>query len=403
MKPKHSSHLMPIVLRPEAVMVRGRGSYLWDAKGRRYLDFLQGWAVNALGHCPPEVTEALRDQSGQLLTASPALYNAPGLRLAARLAALTGLDQVAFTNSGAEANEIAIKLARKWGRLHRRGAYEVITTHNAFHGRTLATMAASGKPGWDELFPPNPTGFRRVPFGDLEAVTRAVSPSTVAIMVEPVQGEGGVVVPPAGYLRGLRKLADEQDLLLILDEVQTGLGRTGRLFAHEAAGIRPDVLTLGKGLGSGVPIAAVVANQRGSVFEPGDHGGTYHGNPLVTAVALRVLDTISDPAFLQDVRARAEWLEGRLVALAREHGCPGIRAAGLLCALELPEPAAEQVRDACLQRGLLLNVPRPHLLRLMPSLRVSETEIDEMVGILGECLDLVLAGCAGKVALPAHG
>jgi acetylornithine/N-succinyldiaminopimelate aminotransferase len=391
------SHLMPVVRRPQAVMLRGQGSYLWDSTGRRYLDFIQGWAVNALGHCPPEVVAALCEQAGMLLTPSPALYNAPELALAQRLVALTGLDQVYFTNSGAEANEVAIKLARKWGRLHRQGAYELLSTHNAFHGRSLATMAASGKPGWDAMFPPQVPGFRKVAFGDLDAMARAVCPNTVALLVEPIQGEGGVVLPPAGYLRGLRKLADQHNLLLILDEVQTGLGRTGTLFAHQQMAVVPDILTLGKGLGSGVPIAAVLASRRASCFERGDHGGTYHGNPLVTAVALRVLDTVSAPALLEAVRQRGAYLVAGLRRLAAQRDCAEVRGAGLLCALVLRAPVAEQVRDFCFDQGLLLNAPGPQLLRFMPSLRVSESEIDEMLRILEAGLECVQQrGCAAS-------
>jgi acetylornithine/N-succinyldiaminopimelate aminotransferase len=228
---------MPVVRRPPVVIERGQGSYVWDEAGQRYLDFLQGWAVNALGHCAPEVQAALAEQSSLLITPSPAFHNRPAIELARFLVALTGSAQVSLFNSGAEANETAIKLARKWGQKHKRGAYGVVTTTGAFHGRTLAAMAASGKPGWDELFPPYPPGFSKVPFGDLEAMERAIAPDTVALMLEPIQGEAGVVVPPDGYLRGLRELCDKRDLLLILDEVQTGVGRTGRFLAqeHEAA------------------------------------------------------------------------------------------------------------------------------------------------------------------------
>jgi acetylornithine/N-succinyldiaminopimelate aminotransferase len=239
------SRLIPITQRPDVVMVRGDGSYLWDDAGKRYLDFIQGWAVNALGHCPVEVRKALNAQAAQLLTPSPAYHNRPQLELAERLTRASGLQQAHFASSGAEANEAAVKIARKWGRRHKHGAFEVLTTHAAFHGRTLAMMAASGKPGWDALVPPNVPGFRRVPFGDLAATRAAISEHTVALMVEPIQGEGGVVVPEPGYLRALRELANEHELLLILDEVQTGMARTGTLFAFEQVGVAPDVLSLG--------------------------------------------------------------------------------------------------------------------------------------------------------------
>jgi len=377
---------MSVVHRPDPIMVRGRGSYLWDADGRRYLDFVQGWAVNSLGHAADEVRQALAAQSELLVTASPAYYNGPQLELAERLTSLSRLSQSYCCTSGAEANEGAIKLARKWGRLHRDGAFEIITTQGAFHGRTLATMAASGKPGWDALFPPNVPGFRKVPYGDTAEIERAIGERTVAIMVEPIQGEAGVIVPPDGYLHRLRELADAHRLLLILDEVQTGMARTGTLFAFERENVRPDILTLGKGLGAGLPISAVLAGPRASVFEPGDQGGTHHGNPLTSAVGLAVLNVLSQPSFLASVRARGEELASRLTTVALRHDAK-IRGRGLLWAIELARPIAEKARDRCLELGLLVNAPRPTSLRLMPSLRVTTAEIEEMAGILEAALD----------------
>jgi acetylornithine/N-succinyldiaminopimelate aminotransferase len=367
-------HLMPITSRPPVVMHHGRGSFLWDEDGRRYLDLLQGWAVNALGHAPVELVDAIRAQAEQLLTPSPALHNRPQLALAERLCALAGMHQAHFATTGAEANEAALKLARKWGRLHRAGAYEILTTQDSFHGRSLALMAASGKPGWERLFPPHIPGFFKVPFGDLCAMRAAVGPSTVAIMVEPIQGEGGVVVPPEGYLRGLRELADEHGLLLILDEIQTGIGRTGTLFACEREGVRPDVMTLGKGLGAGVALSAVLANARASCFEPGDQGGTFNGNPLGTAVALRVLDIVTQPAFLAHVEAMGESLRDGLTALAREMG-GFVRGRGLLLAWVLERPVAPAIVEHARALGLLVNAARPHILRLMPSLRIQADEV----------------------------
>ncbi len=376
---------MNVVARPPRIMVRGSGSYLWDHTGTRYLDFVQGWAVNSLGHSPPEVTAALGEQSATLLTASPAFHNLPQLQFAHELADRAGMASVHFANSGAEANEAALKLARKWGRLNREGAYQIITTEGSFHGRTLALMAASGKPGWDELFPPKMPGFVKVPFGDVAAVAARISTQTVAIMVEPIQGEAGVVVPPEGYLRELRALCDRHDLLLMCDEVQTGMGRTGALFASEHDAVKPDILTLGKGLGGGVPVSAVLANARANCFAPGDQGGTYNGNPLMVAVARRVFSVVSEPAFLARVRVSGEYLRERLSGLCEEHGF-GVRGRGLLLALMFPSARAERLVQACFSRGLLVNAPRPNLLRLMPSLRVSATEIDEMVTTLEQAL-----------------
>jgi len=384
-QPLLEARLMNIVARPAQVMVRGAGSYLWDHAGTRYLDFVQGWAVNSLGHAPPEIRSALDEQASLLLTASPAFHNLPQLELARELTRASGLSAVHFANSGAEANEAALKLARKWGRRQRGGAYRVITTQNAFHGRTLACMAASGKPGWDELFPPKMPGFVKVAYDDVPAVAAEIGPETVAVMVEPIQGEAGVIVPSASYLRELRALCDAHNLLLICDEVQTGVGRTGSLFAFEQAGILPDVLTLGKGLGGGVPVSAVLANTRANVFEPGDQGGTYNGNPLMTAVARRVLATVSTAPFLAHVRRMGEHLEAGLLGVGAKHGAHP-RGRGLLWALVLPDARAERVVKTCFELGLLLNAPRPNLLRLMPQLRVSAAEIDEMCALLSRAL-----------------
>ena len=381
-----TDNLMPITSRPAPVMVRGERSYLWDADGRAYLDFVQGWAVNALGHCPPELVAALRSQADRLITPSPALHNAPQLELAQALASASGLAQVHFANSGAEANEVAVKLARKWGRLHRDGAYQIVTTTGAFHGRTLAMMAASGKPGWDDLFPPLPDGFARVPFGDSGAVRSAISKTTAAIMVEPIQGEAGVVMPPSGYLGELRRIADETGVLLILDEIQTGMGRTGKLFCYEHAGIRPDILSLGKGLGGGVPISAVLATEPVSCFEPGDQGGTFNGNPLMTAAASAVLDTVNEQTFLDRVSAAGARLERGLLELASRHGAR-VRGQGLLWALVLDGIDARRVAAAAFETGLLVNPAQPDVLRLMPSLRVSDSEIDLAIARLDPLLD----------------
>lgn len=380
MKTNHCSTLMAITPRPDLVIARGAGSYVWDERGTRYLDFVQGWAVNALGHCAPEVQAALAEQAARLITPSPAYHNRPQLELAAQLVETSGLAQAHFCSTGAEANEAAVKLARKWGRTRRRAAYEVITTNNAFHGRTFAMMAASGKLGWDGLFPPNMPGFRRVAYGDPAAVRAVIGDHTVAIMVEPIQGEGGVIVPARGYLRELRAIADEYGVLLIADEIQTGIGRTGTLFCHQQEQVLPDILTLGKGLGAGVPIAAVLANQIASCFDYGDQGGTYNGNPLVTAVALKVLQIVKEPAFLEHVRSTGAYLRERLRTL-EEFGCSA-RGSGLLWAIVLPDDCAEAVRDECLAAGVLVNAPRPNLIRLMPSLRVQHSEVDELLAVL---------------------
>ncbi len=380
--PQQSQHLMSVTARPADVFVRGEGAWLWDQAGRRYLDWLQGWAVNALGHCPAVITQALQVQSTQLLTPSPALYNLPSLALAERLCVLSGFDQVFFGSTGAEANEGAIKLARKWGRTAGRAAFEIITFDNAFHGRNLATMAASGKAGWDALFPPNMPGFAKATLNDLDSVHRVLSDRTVAIMLEPVQGEAGVRPATQAFMQALRQLCDERGLLLIFDEVQTGCGRLGELFGFQHYGVKPDILTLGKGLGGGVPMSAVLAQQHCSVFEHGDQGGTYAGNPLMCAVSLAVLQELSQPAFLSQVRERGLQLQEGLLDLAQRYGLAEVRGAGLLWALELGRDNAAEVVRACREQGLLVNAARPHCLRFMPRLNSTQQEIQTGLRIL---------------------
>jgi acetylornithine/N-succinyldiaminopimelate aminotransferase len=381
---------MPTTVRPAPLFVRGAGSELWDSAGRRYLDFVQGWAVNCLGHCAAVVQRALAAQAATLINASPAFHTAPQLALARTLTARAGLDHAFFCATGAEANEGAIKLARKWGALHKDGAFEIITTSGSFHGRTLATMAASGKPGFDALFPPAVPGFVKVPFGDTSAVAAALSERSVAVMVEPIQGEGGVVVPPAGYLRELRALTQARGVLLMLDEVQTGMGRTGRLFAAEHEGVRPDIMTLGKGLGGGVPLAALLARNEVSCFAPGDQGGTFAGHPLTTAVGLAVLDELTRPGFLERVERAGVRMQAGLARVGAQHGA-SVRGLGMLQALVLRGPLGRSAVDAAFERGLLINSPRPDLLRFMPALNVSDDEIDEMLVLL----DATLQACAG--------
>jgi acetylornithine/N-succinyldiaminopimelate aminotransferase len=380
------SAVMKVADRPSAVMVEGHGSWLQDETGNSYLDFVQGWAVNCLGHSPDVIAETIAFQARRLINCSPAYYNAEMARLARLLAEASGLAQVFFCNSGAEANEGAIKLARKWGARHRGGAYHLITMDHGFHGRTLATMAASGKPAWEALFEPKVSGFTKVPLGDLDAVKRAITPQTVGVMLEPIQGEAGVY--PAGdeFLLGLRALTRDEGLLLILDEIQTGVGRTGRLFAFEHAGIAPDILTLGKGLGGGVPLAALVAAEHVCCFEYGDQGGTFNGSPLMTAIGSAVLETVRRPEFLAAVTASGDYLAGRLRGLSAALGHGEVRGRGLLLALELRGTDAAAVARRAMQHGLLINAPRPDTLRFMPALNVTREEIDRMLVLLEAAL-----------------
>jgi len=378
--------LMDITARPPTVFVEGSGSWLTDDQGNRYLDFVQGWAVNCLGHCPPVLVETLRRQAGQLMNCSPAYYSAPMLRLADLLADHSGLDRVFFANSGAEANEGAIKLARKWGQVHKNGAYEIITMENGFHGRTLATMSASGKPQWDDLFEPKVPGFRKVPLNDIAAVEAAITDNTVAVMLEPIQGEAGVLPAEDDYLKALRALTARHDILLILDEIQTGMGRTGRLFGYQHVDVLPDIMTLGKGLGGGVPLAALLAREAVACFDHGDQGGTFNGNPLMTAVGAAVLEQVAAPAFLDQVAATGAYLSARLDELSAAHGLGATRGRGLLWALELGRDIGSDVVARAFGHGLLINAPRPATLRFMPALTIGATEVDRMIDILDRVL-----------------
>jgi acetylornithine/N-succinyldiaminopimelate aminotransferase len=388
--------LMDITARPKTVFVRGEGAWLWDAEGKRYLDFIQGWAVNSLGHSPPAIADALAAQAKRLLTPSPAYFNDASLKLAKSLADASCFDQVFFANSGAEANEGAIKLARKYGALHKNGAFEIITFEGGFHGRTLATMSASGKKAFEPLFEPKVPGFRKARLNDLASVEALITQDTVAVMLEPIQGEAGVWPATDRFLQQLRELTNAHGLLLIVDEIQTGMGRTGKLFHYEHADIAPDIMTLGKGIGGGVPLAALLATERAACFEHGDQGGTFNGNPLMCAAGLAVLDVIGKPAFLKSVTDTGLFLESELQKLSARHGLGDVRGRGLLLALDLKLPMGPALVAQTFQNGLLLNSPQPDALRFMPALNVTREEISLMI----DGLDTILtkAGAARRVA-----
>jgi acetylornithine/N-succinyldiaminopimelate aminotransferase len=388
--------LMEITARPPTVFVRGEGTFLWDDSGKRYLDFIQGWAVNCLGHSPPAIAEALATQARLLLTPSPAFYNGPSLELAKALTDQSCFDQVFFTNSGAEANEGAIKLARKYGALHRNGAYEIITFDGGFHGRTLATMSASGKKAFEPLFEPKVSGFPKAKLNDLDSVKRLISDKTIGVMLEPIQGEAGVWPATDEFLQELRALTRAHGLLLIFDEIQTGMGRTGKLFHYEHAGIEPDIMTLGKGIGGGVPLAALLATGKASCFEHGDQGGTFNGNPLMCAAGRAVLAEVGKPEFLKSAVDAGLFLESELQRLSARHGLGEVRGRGLLLALDLKHPIGASIVAQALANGMLLNSPQPDALRFMPALNVSREEIAEMI----DGLDAILTrmGAARRVA-----
>ena len=384
-----AQYLMNTYARNPLVLVRGEGARAWDSDGKEYLDFVQGYAVNALGHCHPRVVAAIREQAGRLIQASNLYHIAPQVELAKLLTEHSFADKVFFCNSGAEANEGAIKLARRYateGLASDR--YEIITMRGSFHGRTLAALAATAQEKHHHGFEPLPTGFKYVPFGDLGAAERAVDNRTCAILVEPVQGEGGVNVPDAKYLPGLRKLCDETGVLLVLDEIQTGMGRTGTLWGHQRYGIEPDIMTVAKALAGGFPIGAILARDRvAKHFTHGSHGSTFGGNPLATAAGVAAFTTIVE----EKLPARAErmgrhFLE-RLTALQSK--CPAIKAVrglGLLVGMEFDRPVKEIV-TGCREEGLLILTAGDNVLRFLPPLIVDEADLDRAV----EILDAVLA------------
>lgn len=389
--------LLSVTNKPPIVFAEGDGMWLTDHTGKRYLDFMQGWAVNCLGHAPLCIQQALAAQSKKLINPSPAFYNEPAIALAAMLVEHSCFDRVFFASSGAEANEGAIKLARKYGKTHKNSAgqnrYEIITFDHGFHGRTLATMSASGKPGWDKIFAPQVDGFPKADLNDLASVEKLITDKTVAVMLEPIQGEGGVIPASRAFMQGLRALTDKHGLLLIVDEVQTGMGRTGELFGYELSGIAPDIMTLGKGIGGGVPLAALLCTERAACFEPGDQGGTYTGNPLMTAVGVAVTKELLKPGFLKSVKDKGVYLSKALLKLSDRYGMQGERGEGLLRALKLGKdigPAIVETARDLQPVGLLINSPRPDLLRFMPALNVTTQEIDQMMALLTQVLDRLI-------------
>jgi predicted acetylornithine/succinylornithine family transaminase len=382
-----ADHVMQTYARLPVSFVRGEGSWVYDSEDNRYLDFIAGLAVTSLGHAHPEVADALADQARTLLHVSNLYYNDAQPRLAARIdQMLGGGGRVFFANSGAEANECAIKLARRYGQHNGgRDRYHVLSAYGSFHGRTLSTLAATGQPQKQEVFQPLPSGFRQVPFADVDALANAFDERVAAVMLESVQGEGGVNPAPPEYLRTVRTLCDEREALLVCDEVQTGLGRTGRWFGFEHAGIRPDIVTIAKALGNGVPIGACWARADvAAAFQPGDHATTFGGQPLAARAALAVLDVMER----EDVPRRAE-RAGALLSerLQKLDGVVAVRGLGLLLAAELGDGIdAKEVAAQAMERGLILNAVTPSALRLAPSLLVSDREIDEAVTILGDVL-----------------
>ena len=375
-------YLMQTGRRLPVTFVRGRGCLVYDEAGREYLDLVAGIAVNLLGHSHPDVVATVSRQAGQLIHTSNLYFTQPQVELARRLVELSFPSRVFFCNSGAEANETAIKLARKWGAKNRDGAFEIISTTGSFHGRTLATVTAGGQHKYSDPFQPLPAGFVHVPYNDAGALEAATTDKTVAVILEPVMGEIGVIPAAPGYLQRVREWCDQKNLLLILDEVQTGLGRTGRWFAHQHAGITPDVMTLAKGLGGGVPIGACLANPRADVFEPGDHGSTFGGNPLACAVASTVLAVIERDGLVGHAAEMGDALRASLQDL----GAKEVRGVGLMLAFEFEEPKAKPFQNACLDAGLVVNAVDDHSVRLVPPLVIAARDIERAHDLMRKAL-----------------
>ncbi len=385
-------YFMSTVERIPVTLVRGQGARVWDENGREYLDFVGGWAVNSLGHCHPVVAEAVAKQAQTLIQTSNQFYTIPQIRLAELLVQNSCLDKVFFCNSGAEANEGAVKLARRYGKHYLGGAYEVITAMGSFHGRTLAMVAASGQSKFQQPYLPLPVGFINVEYNDIEAIKVATTKETCSVMLEPVQGEGGVNLPDDNYLAAVRAWCDQTGILLILDEIQTGMGRMGTLFAYEQYGIEPDIMTLAKGLASGVPIGAILAKDRASVFTPGEHGSTFGGNPLACAAGYATLKFIIDNDIAGNAKKVGEYLVTKLEGLRQKFQfVTDVRGHGLLVAMEFSSDIAQSVVMDCLDRGLLVNRLKPNALRFIPPLIISKDEVDEALGILDKALSNIVS------------
>ena len=376
-----SRYYMHVVNRQPVVIQRGVGARVWDVDGKEYLDFTAGWAVNNLGHSHPAVTQAIQEQAQTLLQTSNQFYSLPQLELAQVLVESSCMDKVFFSNSGAEANEGAVKLARKYGRLNRNGAQEVITTFNSFHGRTTAMIAATGQPHYQEIWKPLAPGFVNVEYDNLDAVKQATTERTCAVMVEVVQGEGGVNIPTEGYLKGLREWCDANGLLLIFDEVQTGMGRLGTLFGYEVFDVEPDVLTLAKALGNGVPVGAFLSKEHCAVLEPGDHGSTFGGNALAASAANAAVRYMIEHDVPAHARTVGAYLTNALQQLRSRHpdAITDVRGVGLLLAVQFGDTIAAKLVGACNDEGLLLNPVRPDAIRLIPPLIITEADVDEAV------------------------
>ena len=380
-------YFMSTFKRMPVTLVKGKGVRVWDENGKEYLDFTAGWGVNSLGHCHPAVVGAIAEQAKTLIQASNQFYTIPQLQLAGLLIENSCLDRVFFCNSGAEANEGAVKLARRYGKLHLDGAYKVITALNSFHGRTLAMTAATGQHKFHEPYTPVPGGFVHVEYNNVSAIKKATTAQICAVMLEPIQGEGGVNVPGDDYLKAVRDWCDRKGILLILDEVQTGIGRIGTLFGYEQFGIEPDIITLAKGLGGGIPIGAFLAKEKAAVFAPGEHGSTFGGNPLACAAGYATLKFVIKNDIPSKVKRNGAYLIAQLNRLKSKYDfIVEVRGRGLLAAIQFNSDLTDKIVKSCLERGLLLNPVKPNAIRFMPPLTIAKKDIDAAISILDKAL-----------------
>jgi acetylornithine/N-succinyldiaminopimelate aminotransferase len=383
-------YVMNTYSRLDIALVKGKGSYVWDADGKKYLDMVSGIAVNNVGHCHPQVVKAVQRQAEQLMHCSNLYWNEPQVQLAKMIVDNSCGKKVFFCNSGAEANEAAIKLARKWSYdKYGEGRYEIITAEKSFHGRTLAALTATGQTQYQKGFAPLPAGFKYVPYNDLAALKNAITEKTCAILLEPVQGEGGVYSATKDYLTGVKRLCQENDLLLIFDEVQTGLGRTGKLFAYQHSEVQPDVFTLAKGLGGGLPIGALVARGvAADVLGPGQHAATFGGNPLSTAAALATLTVLIENKLSQQAAEKGQYIIEKLQLMQKETPLiKEVRGLGLMLGIEL-SIEGKTIQDYCQEQGLLINFVHNHILRLIPPLNIAYEDIDKALAIIEEALTI---------------
>lgn len=380
----YKNYIMPTYTKAPLVFVKGKGSRLWDIHGKEYLDFFPGWGVGNLGHCHPKVMQAVRNQVSKLIFIPNNYYHLPQAKLAKEIAYWAFPSKVFFCNSGAEANEAAFKLARKFGN----GRFEIITFENSFHGRTLAAVAATGQKKYQDGFAPLPAGFKTVKFNDIEAVKNAITQDTVAILLELIQGEGGINVAEKSFVTELRKICDEKNLLLIVDEVQTGIGRTGKLFCYQHYEVIPDIMTLAKALGGGLPIGVMaVKKEIADTLGPGMHASTFGGGPVICSAALVVLRALQKEKLLKNAQELGGYLFGRLNELKAKYALiKEVRGVGLMAGVELGA-GGRQIVESCIEKGLLINCTHEKVLRLMPALNIKKKEVDKAIAILGKAIE----------------